>query len=96
MVDWIILTAFGATVVPLIAVIALLGYMLRRAQRELVAHQEAMLALFKSKSTSEYAASKEALETSPEDRLRQMELENDLATKAAGLVPDRQSWAQPT
>lgn len=48
-------------------------------------HEQALIAIIKARTLSEYASAKQQLETSPQDRQREIELENDLAREARRL-----------
>ena len=79
--DPIILILFGIQLaIPLSIIIA--HTFERRAS---LLREQSLLAALVSKSAHEYALSLEALKRSPKDKIREMEVENELAEHAAAL-----------
>jgi len=68
---------------------------LLRAQAQADKHQQSLLALHKAKTLTEYAAAKSQLETTPRDRQKEMQLENDLAREAERITASANAWVQP-
>jgi len=54
-------------------------------QRQAKSREQSLLAALVSKSAHEYALSMEAIKRSPKDKIREMEIENDLAERAVAL-----------
>jgi len=79
--EYTILILFGIQlVIPLFLIIS--SSLDKRAS---LLREQSLLAALVSKSAHEYALSLEALKRSPKDKIREMEVENELAEHAAAL-----------
>jgi hypothetical protein len=97
MVNIALLVGYGATVLTLIGVMVLLGIMWWKERTRMSETVERLLTLYQSRTVGEYAAARKELDTTPRDRLRELQTENDLAQAAAALEKEAQhSWARPT
>jgi hypothetical protein len=78
-----------------IVALGVLVVVLLRSQREHNRQIQTLHALLKAKTLTEYAAAKQQLETSPRDRQREMQIENDLAKHAESITQRDQAWVSP-
>lgn len=89
----IVMAGLGAVLA--LASIIVLCILLLRAQRQYGHQVQALQALLKAKTLTEYAAARERLETSPKDRQKELKLENDLAKEAERLTGTNNAWVNP-
>lgn len=64
-------------------------YRMRWERGNSIRREQELLAAILAKDTPEYVAAVEALRTTPADKIKQMELENDLAIRAQELEDTR-------
>lgn len=77
-----------ASAISVLVLLAALVYMLVLHWRTVTLarkHEETLISIIKAKSLSEYAHVKKELSSTPKDRRRELELENELAREAHDL-----------